>query len=92
MITEEEAVVVAVAEVDPAEVEEVDKISIQEVHPLHHKSNATTMVITIQIDHRVQCHQEHTIDNSVQIIIQGMIIVIRRMVKRGMFIISFVHI
>jgi len=77
-------VVVAVVEADPVEVEEVDKI-ILEVHPQHHKNNAITMVTTIQIDHKVQCHQEHTID--VQIIIQGMIIVIRRMVKRGMFIV-----
>jgi len=53
---EEAGDVVAVAEVDPAEVEEVDV-----------KSNAITMVITILIDLKVQCHQEHTNFQNLQL-------------------------
>ena len=51
----EEAVAVVVAAVDPAaEVEEVE-INTHEVHPQPLK-NKEAVVITIQIDHKVQCH------------------------------------
>ena len=59
----EEVEAVAVAEVDPVEVEEVDNINIREVHPQLLKNKEAMVATTIQIDHKVQCHQEHTIDN-----------------------------